>query len=78
MEKRFPQLAVPGTPASRLTNPIDGKRDFIAVARVRDTPLVLAVTREEDLAMGVRPHDLGGGPGRWRLGDLSDLGDLRT
>ena len=51
MEKRFPQLAVPGTPASRLTNPIDGKRDFIAVARVRDTPLVLAVTREEMVAL---------------------------
>src|ERR1700733_11531521 len=51
MEKRFPQLAVPGTPASRLTNPIDGKRDFIAVARVRDTPLVLAVTREETVAL---------------------------
>ena len=36
---------------SRLTNPIDGKRDFIAVARVRDTPLVLAVTREEAVAL---------------------------
>ncbi len=51
MEQRFPQLAVPGTPASRVTNPIDGKRDFIAVARVRDTPLVLAVTREEMVAL---------------------------
>src|SRR6202051_4907770 len=51
MEQRFPQLAVPGTPASRLTNPIDGKRDFIAVARVRDTPQVLAVTREEMVAL---------------------------
>src|SRR3984957_19225723 len=51
MEKRFPQLAVPGTPASRLTNPIDGKGGFIAGARVRDTPLVLAVTREENVAL---------------------------
>ncbi len=51
IEKRFPQLAAPGTPAGRLTNPIDGKRDFIAVARVRDTPLVLAVTREEMVAL---------------------------
>jgi PAS domain S-box-containing protein len=56
MEKTFPQLAAPRAPASRLTNPIDGKRDFIAVARVRDTPLVLAVTREETVAL--RPwHD---------------------
>jgi PAS domain S-box-containing protein len=51
MEKIFPQLAAPRAPASRLTNPIDGKRDFIAVARVRDTPLVLAVTREETVAL---------------------------
>jgi PAS domain S-box-containing protein len=56
IEKSFPQLAAPSAPASRLTNPIDGKRDFIAVARVRDTPLVLAVTREETVAL--RPwHD---------------------
>jgi len=51
IEKSFPQLAAPSAPASRLTNPIDGKRDFIAVARVRDTPLVLAVTREETVAL---------------------------
>ncbi len=56
IEKRFPQLAAPGAAASRLTNPIDGKRDFIAMARVRDTPLVLAVTRDE--AVALRPwHD---------------------
>src|ERR1700687_3579539 len=45
LEKRFPQLAASSAPAGRLINPIDGKRDFIAVARVRDTPVVLAVTR---------------------------------
>jgi PAS domain S-box-containing protein len=56
MEKRFPQLAALRAPAGRLTNPIDGKRDFIAVAGVRDTPLVLAVTREQ--AVALRPwHD---------------------
>jgi PAS domain S-box-containing protein len=49
---KFPALAiVPNTPATRLVNPIDGRKDFIAVARVRDTPLVLAVTREEDAAL---------------------------
>jgi PAS domain S-box-containing protein len=49
--KRFPQLAALTMPGTRLTNPIDGKRDFIAVAGVRDTPLVLAVTREEEVAL---------------------------
>ena len=49
---KFPALAiVPNAPATRLVNPIDGRKDFIAVARVRDTPLVLAVTREEDAAL---------------------------
>jgi PAS domain S-box-containing protein len=43
--------AVPDKPATRLVNPIDGKRDFIAVARVRDTQLVLTVTREEAVAL---------------------------
>ena len=51
IEKSFPQLAALGAAASPLTNPIDGKRDFIAVAGVRDTPLVLAVTREEAVAL---------------------------
>jgi PAS domain S-box-containing protein len=51
MEQKFPQLAVPRAQAGRLTNPIDGQRDFIAVERVRDTPLVLAVTREEQVAL---------------------------
>jgi PAS domain S-box-containing protein len=51
LEQRFPQLAIPRAQAVRLTNPIDAQRDFIAVERVRDTPLVLAVTREEKVAL---------------------------
>ncbi len=56
IEKKYPQLVSLGAAPNPLTNPIDGKRDFVAVARVRDTPLVLAVTREE--AVALRPwHD---------------------
>jgi len=56
IEKKFPQLVSLGAGANSLTNPIDGKRDFVAMARVRDTTLVLAVTREE--AVALRPwHD---------------------
>jgi len=52
IDRKFPELAaIPTTPASRLVSPIDGRRDFIAVAPVRDTPLVLAVTRDETVAM---------------------------
>src|SRR2546429_3894660 len=44
--EKFPQLvAAPIAQVKRVVNPIDGKRDFIAVARVRDTPLELTVTR---------------------------------
>jgi PAS domain S-box-containing protein len=50
--RTFPDLtAIPSAPASRLVSPIDGRRAFIAVARVRDTSLVLAVTRDEAVAM---------------------------
>jgi PAS domain S-box-containing protein len=50
--QRFPMLAVaPKAPQTRLLSPIDGKRDFIAVAHVRDTPLLLTVTREEAIAL---------------------------
>jgi len=50
--RKLPELAaVPRAPATRLVSPIDGKRDFIAVARVRDTPLELAVTRDEAVAL---------------------------
>jgi len=49
---KFPQLAAaPTAQAKRLLNPIDGKRDFIAAARIRDTPLDLTVTREEAVAL---------------------------
>src|SRR6202011_3113561 len=37
--QRFPELtAAPTAPQTRLTSPIDGKREFIAVAHVRDAP----------------------------------------
>jgi PAS domain S-box-containing protein len=50
--RSFPQLAaVPDAPATRLMNPIDRNRDFIAVAPVRGTHLVLTVTREEAMAL---------------------------
>src|SRR5450631_1413969 len=44
-------VATSNAPAIRLGSSIDGRRDFIAVARVRDTPLVLTVTREESVAL---------------------------
>jgi PAS domain S-box-containing protein len=47
----LPQLLAASAQAKRLVNPIDGKRDFIAVARVRDTPLELAVTRDAAVAL---------------------------
>jgi PAS domain S-box-containing protein len=50
--QKFPLLlAASIAPAMRLVNPIDGRRDFVAVARVRDAPLALAVTREETVAL---------------------------
>ena len=51
VEKRFPQLIALRAAPGRLRNPIDGKREFIAVAGVRDTPLVIAITREEAVAL---------------------------
>jgi PAS domain S-box-containing protein len=49
--RRFQQLlAAPIMQVKRLLNPIDGKRDLIAVARVRGTPLSVAVSREEAIA----------------------------
>jgi PAS domain S-box-containing protein len=53
MGHTFPELVAPSAQRTRLVNPIDGKRVFIAVARIRDTPLELAVTREE--AHALRP-----------------------
>ena len=50
--QKFPTLAdATLAPATQLINPIDGKQDFIAVAHVTDTPLQLAVTREEAVAL---------------------------
>jgi PAS domain S-box-containing protein len=50
--RKYPDLAaVPIAPAIRLVSPIDGKRDFIAVAPVRDTPLRLTITRDEAVAL---------------------------
>src|SRR6202165_2971403 len=50
--QKFPQLVAASTAqVKRLLNRIDGKRDFIAIARVRDTPLELTVTREEAVAL---------------------------
>jgi PAS domain S-box-containing protein len=50
--RKFLELAaVSHAQASRVVSPIDGRRDFIAVVRVRDTPLVLAVTRDETVAL---------------------------
>lgn len=50
--RKFPALAAaPAAPAARLVSPIDGSEDFIAVARVRDTPLKVAVTRDAAVAL---------------------------
>jgi PAS domain S-box-containing protein len=50
--KSFPLLAVaPTRPTPRLVNPIDGQRDFIAVAGVRNSQLKLAVTRDAAAAL---------------------------
>jgi len=50
--QKFPQLiSAPIAQVKQLVNPIDGKRDFIAVAHVRDAPLDVTVTREEAVAL---------------------------
>jgi PAS domain S-box-containing protein len=41
----------PSVAITRIENPLDGQRDFIAAARVHDAPLVVAVTREEASAL---------------------------
>jgi PAS domain S-box-containing protein len=49
---QYPQLASNvGGAMGHIVNPIDGRQEFIAVARVRGTPLVLAVTREVAVAL---------------------------
>jgi PAS domain S-box-containing protein len=48
----YPQLAAnAGAPMGRIVSPIDGRHDFIAVAQVRGTPLLLVVTREQAVAL---------------------------
>jgi PAS domain S-box-containing protein len=50
--RKFEQLvAGPTVQVKRLLNPIDGKRDFVAVARVAGTSLGIAVSREEAIAL---------------------------
>ena len=50
--KTLPMLAFALKASSKgFTDPIDGKQEFIAFAGVRDTPLVVAVTREKSVAL---------------------------
>jgi signal transduction histidine kinase len=51
-ERGFPQLAAvhPGI-AARIRDPIDGEREFVAVAPVRSLPLLMAVSRSEAVAL---------------------------
>jgi PAS domain S-box-containing protein len=50
--EKFPALAaVSGTPSEGFSNPVDGMREFIAVASVRDTPLRVAVARDRHTAL---------------------------
>jgi PAS domain S-box-containing protein len=50
--KRFPRLVAPSNAQSnRLVNPFNGRRDFLAVAHVGNTPLQLAVTRDQAIAL---------------------------
>jgi PAS domain S-box-containing protein len=50
--KRYPELiAALKESATRLLNPIDGRQEFISAASVRDTPFVLAVTRDASVAL---------------------------
>ncbi len=50
--RTYPQLASALKPSSTgFTSPIDGNQEYIAVVRVRDTPLVVAVTREKAVAL---------------------------
>jgi PAS domain S-box-containing protein len=62
--RKFPALLSMSATPSQATSPIDGKRAFVAVASVRDTPLQLVVSRDtafalapwrkEALSLGVR------------------------
>jgi PAS domain S-box-containing protein len=55
--QQFPALAAaPNTPTNGFLNPLDKKREFVAIAGVRDTPLKVAVTRDYQTAL--RPWTL--------------------
>jgi PAS domain S-box-containing protein len=54
--QRFPLLVAAAnasatTSTSRIANPIDHETDFVAVARVREAPLVVSVTREQAVTL---------------------------
>jgi PAS domain S-box-containing protein len=49
--QKFPLLAAAAPAAARVSNPVDGTEDFIAVAPVRATHLRVAVTREVAAAL---------------------------
>ena len=54
--RSFPVLVAPATGAdlttlARIVDPVDNERDFIAATRVRDAPLLVAVTRDEAVAL---------------------------
>jgi signal transduction histidine kinase/CheY-like chemotaxis protein len=58
--RQFPQFAAASALSpSRLKDPIDGSREFIAVAPVRNTPLVLTVTRQENVALALWRDEAG-------------------
>ena len=50
-QKFLPIIAPADAAPLRLESPIDGSRNFVAIAPVRDAPLVLTVTRQEDAAL---------------------------
>jgi PAS domain S-box-containing protein len=50
--RRFAALVtLPSTPFPQFSNPLDGHKDFIAIAPIRNTHLKLAVTRDASVAL---------------------------
>ena len=50
--QKFPALVTaPTTPAPLFVDPIDGQKEFIAVAPLRNAPVTIAVTRDEAIAL---------------------------
>jgi PAS domain S-box-containing protein len=55
---KFPALAGASSALAKgFSNPLDGRREFIAVADVRDTPLKVAVTRDHEMALRQWTHE---------------------